>query len=190
VLSNRRSRRSRTFIVWSGWRWLASVRFEPSITAATGGSAPAGWAGIERARFGCFAISMVERAAADCKLLAHRQTGVVSRWKSSTGWNWSKVHGTQLPTIPAHRPASRKWMWTLKISLFPWLRRRDSAATARAVGGRWRSATWRWRTGYVARGECADPRGRKSGGGSGADNPTWPARAEGEKRFRSLIRNP
>ena len=33
-------------------------------------------------------------------------------------------------------------------------------------------------------------RSRKSGGSSGADSPTWPARTEGEKRVRSLIRNP
>jgi len=39
----------------------------------------------------------------------------------------------------------------------------------------------------VGRGE---PRGRKSDSGSGADNPRFPICAEGEKRVRSLIRNP
>jgi hypothetical protein len=85
VLSKRRSRRSRRFIDWSGRPWLANVRFEPFITVANGGSARTGWAGIESARFGCFATNMVEKVIADCILLAHRQTGVVSRWKNSAG---------------------------------------------------------------------------------------------------------
>ena len=32
--------------------------------------------------------------------------------------------------------------------------------------------------------------GSPANGGWGADNPTWPAGAEGEKRFRSATRNP
>jgi hypothetical protein len=43
---------------------------------------------------------------------------------------------------------------------------------------------------YAARGERGDPRGRKSGAGPAATNLRWPARAEGEKRFRSATRNP
>ena len=43
---------------------------------------------------------------------------------------------------------------------------------------------------YAVRDGRGEPRGRKSGGGSGADNPTWPARIEGEKRLRSATRNP
>ena len=58
------------------------------------------------------------------------------------------------------------------------------------LAGDGQSATWRSIGDYAVRGGRGDPRGRKSGGGSGADNPTWPARAEGEKRFRSLTRNP
>jgi hypothetical protein len=38
---------------------------------------------------------------------------------------------------------------------------------------------------YDARGVRGDPRGWKSGTGLKAMNPRWPARAEGEKRFRS-----
>jgi len=77
-----------------------------------------------------------------------------------------------------------------KISLSPSLRRRDSGTTVGAVGGRGQSVTWRLRMDYASPGGRGDPCGRKSGGGSGADSPTWPARAEGEKRFRSAIRNP
>ncbi len=108
VLSKRRSRRSRTFIDWSGRPWLADVLFEPSITAAIGGSAHIGWAAITKVRFVCCAISMVGRVAVDCKRPTHRQTGAVLRWRNSAEWSCSKAHGTQRPTITAHRPASRK----------------------------------------------------------------------------------
>jgi len=43
---------------------------------------------------------------------------------------------------------------------------------------------------YVARGVRGDPRGRKFGMDAGTTNLRWPARAEGEKRFRSATRNP
>ena len=69
-------------------------------------------------------------------------------------------------------------------------RKTDSERVARAGSGQFSSAAWRSNSDYAARGERDDPRGRKSGGGSGADNPTWPMRAEGEKRVRSATRNP
>src|SRR5580700_6315782 len=100
------------------------------------------------------------------------------------------MHGTPRPTIPAHRPALQKWTSMRKINGFPWLRRMGSEAVAEATGARSRCGAWRRSGDYVARDERGDPRGRKSGGSSGADSPTWPARAEGEKRFRSAIRNP
>ena len=67
MLSKRRSRRSRTCIDWCGRPWLANVLFELSITAAIAGSARTGWAGIGKARFVCWAISMVGKVAVDCK---------------------------------------------------------------------------------------------------------------------------
>src|ERR1035441_10721199 len=81
-------------------------------------------------------------------------------------------------------------MWMRKISPACWRHKRDSEATVRVTGGRGQSATWRSSGDYAVRGGRGDPRGRKSGGSSGADSPTWPARAEGEKRVRSAIRNP
>ena len=96
-------------------------------------------------------------------------------------------------TAPNHsrpHPASSKWMSMPRISRSPCIRRRDSEAAARAVGGRGNPQAWRSSADYAVRDERGDPRGRKSGGGSGADSPTWPARAEGEKRFRSATRNP
>ena len=49
---------------------------------------------------------------------------------------------------------------------------------------------WQSNSDYAARGECGDPRGRKSGAGLRLTNPSFPARAEGEKRLRSATRNP
>src|SRR5260370_40798186 len=82
-LSKRRSRRSKTFIDWSERPWLADVLFGPAITAAIGGSALTGWAGIRKARFTCCAISMVGKVAVDFKRPAHRQTGDVVRGRNS-----------------------------------------------------------------------------------------------------------
>ena len=70
------------------------------------------------------------------------------------------------------------------------IRRKGNEVVAAVVGARSRCGSWQSSADYVARGGCGDPRGRKSGGSSGADSPTWPARTEGEKRVRSLIRNP
>jgi hypothetical protein len=122
-----------------------------------------------------------------CKRPAHQPTGVISRWRSSAGWSCSKGHGRLRLNHADVRRGGRRGR---KISQFPGRRRKDSEATARAVGGRGQCVRWRWTMDYASRGERGDPRGRKSGGGSGADSPTWPARAEGEKRFRSAIRNP
>jgi hypothetical protein len=67
--------------------------------------------------------------------------------------------------------------------------KKGSAAVVPEGIAQWRSAGWRWRLDYAARGE-REPRGRKSGGRSGAGSPRSPLRAEGEKRFRSATRNP
>jgi hypothetical protein len=79
---------------------------------------------------------------------------------------------------------------TPRINQVLWSRRRGIEATVRAGGGRWLVARWQSSADYAVRDEPGDPRGRKFGGDSGADNPTWPARTEGEKRFRSATRNP
>jgi hypothetical protein len=70
------------------------------------------------------------------------------------------------------------------------IHKRGSEGAALAGAGRSPFAASRSSADYAARGERGEPRGRKSGGGEGTDNLTWPARAEGEKRFRSLTRNP
>jgi hypothetical protein len=83
--SRRRSRRSRTFIDWSGCPWSTSVRFEPSATAMIDGSARTGWAGIIKATPECCAISTLGKVAVDWKPLVHRQTGVVLHWRTQQG---------------------------------------------------------------------------------------------------------
>jgi hypothetical protein len=110
--------------------------------------------------------------------------------ENSAEWNCWTAPGKPGPTIPAPRRALRKSMWMLRISRSSRLRRRDSKATDRAVGGRWRSAKWRSSRDYGVRAGRGEPRGRKSGGGWAADNPRLLMRAEGEKRFRSATRNP
>jgi hypothetical protein len=55
----------------------------------------------------------------------------------------------------------------------------------RRIVGAWQSTR-----DYAVRGERGDPRGRNWDGILGMDSPSRPARAEGEKRFRSAIRNP
>jgi len=70
------------------------------------------------------------------------------------------------------------------------LHSRGSEGVAPAVAGQGSFSTSQSNSDYAARGERGDPRGRKSGSGPGAANPRWPARAQGEKRFRSATRNP
>src|ERR1700677_1382140 len=71
------------------------------------------------------------------------------------------------------------------------IRKTGTEAVAQADAGPESSSALQWKSDYAARDERGDdPRGRKSGAGLGATNPRWPARAEGEKRFRSATRNP
>jgi hypothetical protein len=50
------------------------------------------------------------------------------------------------------------------------IRRPDSEAVGRAGSGRVSFSAWLSSVGYAARGERGEPRGRKSGDGSGAGN--------------------
>ena len=69
------------------------------------------------------------------------------------------------------------------------IRNKDSEEVVAPENAQSRFGSWRWSTDYAAPVERA-PLGWKSGGGPGADSPRFPTRAEGEKRFRSAIRNP
>jgi len=70
------------------------------------------------------------------------------------------------------------------------IHKKDNERVVEADIGQESSLAWRWTSDYAARDGRGDPRGRKSETGLGATNPRWPARAEGEKRFRSATRNP
>ena len=57
---------------------VGNVRFAQSITAMLAGSARIGWAGIAKARGGCFANGALARVAVDCNRRVRRPIGVVS----------------------------------------------------------------------------------------------------------------
>jgi hypothetical protein len=70
------------------------------------------------------------------------------------------------------------------LTLMPRIRqsaihKRGSKGVGRAGTGQSGFAASRSSSEYTARGERDEPRGRKFGGGEGADNLTWPIRAEG-----------
>ena len=87
----------------------------------------------------------------------------------------------------ASNTAWSKWIATWKLSLDA-TRRTDSEAVAGAINAPVRSATLRSSVDYAAR--PGEPRGRKPGAGGGTEKSSFPARAEGEKRFRSVTKNP
>lgn len=69
-------------------------------------------------------------------------------------------------------------------------RSRDNRAVAVVTGAPGQFVELQSIVDYAVPGVRGEPRGRKSGAGLGIWNPRWPARAEGEKRFRSATRNP
>jgi hypothetical protein len=70
------------------------------------------------------------------------------------------------------------------------IHKKGNEATGAAMSAPKECASLRSSVGYDAQGVRGDPRGRKFGAGLGTTNLRWPARAEGEKRFRSATRNP
>jgi hypothetical protein len=115
--------------------------------------------------------------------LAHPKTGGVSPWRNCDRSNCWKVPGRPRPTIPVRQVVSSTPISMQKISRN---RRhsKDSEELWQAGIGQWRCAGTLWNGDYAARDEPGEPRGRKSGGSSGAGNPRLTERAEGEKRFR------
>jgi hypothetical protein len=99
------------------------------------------------------------------------------------------MNGAQRRTIHALHPALLNLTLTPKITLSA-IHKKDIEGVWQAVVGQLLSSVSQSNSDYAARGERGDPRGRKPGASPGAANPRWPARAEGEKRFRSDTRNP
>ena len=144
--------------------------------------------GIGKVSAESFAISMGARASAALSPELHDPTGVVWPWTSFRGSNCSRTVGTRRPTTLARKPASRKSSWMSRISQKR-RHKKGSEGVGQAGSVQSRCESWRWSAGYAAR-DGRDPRGRKSGSRCGADSSRFPMRAEGEKRFRSAIRNP
>jgi hypothetical protein len=115
-------------------------------------------------------------------------SGVALRWRNSAKWSCGWAHGIQ-SHAPNGRPALIK---SISISALnsEGTHKTGSEVTAALTDAPERSVMSQSIGDYVARGERGDPRGRKSGVGLGTANRRWPARAEGEKRFRSATRNP
>jgi hypothetical protein len=115
-------------------------------------------------------------------------SGVASPWRNSAKLSCVWAHSIQSRASNA-RPALMK---SISISTLnsEGARKRGSEVTAALTDAPERSVKSQSSADYVARGERGDPRGRKSGGGLETTNLRWPARAEGEKRFRSATRNP
>lgn len=97
--------------------------------------------------------------------------------------------GIRRRTTLARKAVSYGLKWTSRITRMS-SRKTGSEAIGRAEAGQFPFGASQWKLDYAARGGPGEPRGRNFGEGWGTDNPTWPARAEGEKRFRSLTRNP
>jgi hypothetical protein len=114
--------------------------------------------------------------------------GVAWLWRNSAKSSCVLTRGTP-SHAPRSRPALMKSISTQTLSP-AMIRKRGSEAIAAATGAPERCVASRSSRDYVARGVRGDPRGRKSGAGPRAANLRWPARAEGEKRFRSATRNP
>ena len=171
----------------SAMQQLAGSRWQPPMMDNPGSSAL--MSGAESQASGTsFAISSKDVATVPSRWQKAEASGVVSRWrnsaKSSCGW----AHGT-LSHAPIGRPALMKSISIPTLSS-EMTRTRGSEVTAAPTDAPERSVTSQWSADYVARGERGDPRGRKFGVGLGTASLRWPARAEGEKRFRSATRNP
>jgi hypothetical protein len=114
--------------------------------------------------------------------------GVAWLWRNSAKWSYARTHGR-----PSHGPSGRPVLMQsiLTPTLSPeMIRKMGSEAIAAARGVPERCEGSQSSADYVARGVRDDPRGRKFGMDAGTTNLRWPARAEGEKRFRSATRNP
>jgi hypothetical protein len=115
-------------------------------------------------------------------------SGVASRWRNLAKLSWVWAHGIRSHD-PNGRPALMKSISILTLNA-EGTRKRGSEATVALSDAPACSVTSQSSADYVARDERGDPRGRNDGVGLGTANLRWPARAEGEKRFRSATRNP
>jgi hypothetical protein len=169
-------------------RRLAGSRLQPAMMDNLACFALTCWA-ESQVGFTCCATSLGEVVIVPNRWRQRvAASGVASLWRNSAKSSCTPAYGTA-SHARRDKPALTKWISIPTLSL-EITRKRGNEATASIIGAPERSESWRSNADYVARGVRGDPRGRKSGAGLGVANPRWPARAEGEKRFRSATRNP
>jgi hypothetical protein len=178
----------RRFMHSFAWRPLEDSRWRQAMMAYFGCFVPMCWVGNQASSV-CCAISLAEVAIVAWRWRREESVaGAVSPWRNSAKSSCARTHGT-----PSHVPRGKPAL--MKLTSMPTLsrkktRKKDREAVASARGAPERGAALRSSEDYAVRGGPVDPRGRKSDAGPRAANPRWPARAEGEKRFRSATRNP
>jgi hypothetical protein len=166
---------------------LAGSRWQPAMMDNPDSSALMLGAENQAAGMSC-AISLEEVATVSRWPQKTGASGVASRWKNLAKLSCVWAHGIQ-SHAPNGRPALMKSISILTLSS-EGTRKRGSEVTVALTDAPKRSVMSQSSADYVAQDERGDPRGRKCGVGLGTTNRTWPARAEGEKRFRSATRNP
>jgi hypothetical protein len=172
----------------SAWRLLAGSRWRQSMMAYSGCFARMCWAENQGGGM-CSAISLEETAPVAWRWRQKEWAlGAASPWRNSAKSSCARTNGT-LSHAPRGKLVSMKSISTPTLSQKE-IRSRGSEAVASAIGALIRCVASRWSGDYVARPVRGDPRGRKFGVGPRAANLRRPARAEGEKRFRSATRNP
>ena len=169
-------------------RRLAGSRLQPAMMDNLDCCALTCWV-ESRAGFTCCATSLEEVVIVPNRWRQRVEaSGVALLWRNSAKSSCAPAYGTA-SLARCDRPALRKWISIPTLSL-EITRKMGNEATAAITGALERSESWRSNADYVAPGVRGDPRGRKPGAGLRVANPRWPARAEGEKRFRSATRNP
>lgn len=171
-----------------GLRLLAGSQWRQSTMAYSGYFVRMCWAESQAGGI-CSAISSEEAAPVAWRW--HQKewaAGAASPWINSVKSSCARRLGT-----PNHAPRGK--LASIKSISTPTLspqttHKKGSEAVAAATGPPARCGASRSSVDYAARGGPGDPRGRKSGVGWKTANPRWPTRAEGEKRFRSVTRNP
>jgi hypothetical protein len=169
------------------WRPLGGSQWRQSTMACSGCFVRMCWGGNQAA--GMYsATSLVERVTAARFGRKGEASGAVWRWRNSVRQSCVRSHGTPNHDLRA-RPVSIESISTPTLNPER-IRSRGSEVVASARRAPEPCGASQSSVDYVALGGPGDPRGRKSGAGPRAANPRYPARAEGEKRFRSATRNP
>lgn len=144
----------------------AGGRWRRSMMACFDYFVPMCWA-ASQAGSTCSAFSSAEAAIAACQ--NEWVSGAASPWRSSARSSCAQMRGTP-SHAPRDRRASMKSILTSTLSRKK-IHNRGSKGAAAAKGAPGPFVASRSSADYAARGASGDPRGRKSGAGTGATNP-------------------